>query len=184
MHALRTAIFVAWAVFWVGWLVAARWSKRGSGRPVIASGARIMIAAGIVLGGFGSRLAGRHTGTVHSLALEIVGTVLFVAGLALAIWARVLLGRNWGMPMTLKDEPELVTSGPYRIIRHPIYTGILLAVLGTAIATDVFVFIIFAAMAVYFSFSARVEDRLMARSFPATYPEYHDRTKMLIPFVL
>jgi protein-S-isoprenylcysteine O-methyltransferase Ste14 len=184
MHALRTAIFVAWAVFWVGWLLAARWSKRGSGRPVIASGARIIIAAGIVLGGFGSRLAGRHTSTVHSLALEIVGTVLFVAGLALAIWARVLLGRNWGMPMTLKDEPELVTSGPYRIIRHPIYTGILLAVLGTAIATDVFVFIIFAAMAVYFSFSARVEDRLMARSFPATYPEYHDRTKMLIPFVL
>ena len=63
-----------------------------------------------------------------------VGLALFVLGLAFAVWARVHIGRNWGTPMTQKNEPELVTSGPYRFVRHPIYSGILLGGLGTAIA--------------------------------------------------
>jgi len=181
MQALRIAIPVVWVIFWAGWLLAARWSKQGSEtrRRAVPAGLRIAVLAAIVV-----RLAGSHTGTVHALALEIVGTVLFVAGLALAVWARITLGRNWGMPMTLKQEPELVTSGPYRYIRHPIYTGILLAMLGTGIATYVLALIVFAVMGVYFVYSARVEDRLMATSFPSTYPEYRERTKMLIPFVL
>lgn len=184
MHALRIAIPTVWIVFWTGWLISARWSKRGSIRPVLAFGPRIIVLGGVVLGGLALRLAGRHAGTVHVVALEIVGTVMFAAGLALAVWARITLGRNWGMPMTLKQEPELVTSGPYRFVRHPIYTGILLAVLGTAIASYVLAFGIFAVMAVYFVYSARIEDGLMATSFPSTYPAYRERTKMLIPFVL
>ena len=56
-----------------------------------------------------------------------LGLALFVVGLGFAIWARVNIGRNWGTPMTQKDEPELVTSGPYRLVRHPIYSGILVA---------------------------------------------------------
>jgi Putative protein-S-isoprenylcysteine methyltransferase len=63
-----------------------------------------------------------------------IGLVLFALGLAFAIWARIHLGRNWGTPMTQKDEPELVTSGPYHLVRHPIYSGILLAGVGTATA--------------------------------------------------
>ncbi len=179
MHALRIAILVVWIVFWTGWLISARWSKRGSGHRAVPWGFRI-----IVVGGIAILLAHSHTGAVHMLALGIVGTVMLVAGLALAVWARITLGRNWGMPMTLKEEPELVTSGPYRFVRHPIYSGILLAVLGTAIATYVLTFVIFAVLAVYFVYSARIEDGLMATSFPSRYPAYHERTKMLIPFVL
>lgn len=184
MQALRIAVLVAWGIFWIGWLIAARWSKRGSGRRVIPPGLRIILLSGIIIRLATGGNTGVHAGTIHELALQVLGSVLFVAGLALALWARVILGTNWGMPMTLKHEPELVTSGPYRFVRHPIYTGILVAMLGTAIATYVVVFIIFAVLAVYFGYSARVEDRLMATSFPSTYPQYHDRTKMLIPFVL
>ena len=60
--------------------------------------------------------------------------MLFAVGLGFAIWARRALGHNWGTPMSQKYEPELVTSGPYWMVRHPIYSGILVAGLGTAVA--------------------------------------------------
>jgi protein-S-isoprenylcysteine O-methyltransferase Ste14 len=120
---------------------------------------------------------------VHSLISQVVGAILVFAGLGLAVWARVHLGRNWGMPMTEKDEPELVTSGPYRLVRHPIYSGILLAVLGTALANNLYWLIAFAVILVYFIYSAKVEEGIMTRSFPSTYPRYRTHTKMLIPFV-
>jgi protein-S-isoprenylcysteine O-methyltransferase Ste14 len=63
-----------------------------------------------------------------------LGLALLALGLGLAIWAQVHLGRNWGTPMSRKDEPELVTSGPYHMVRHPIYSGILTAGIGTAVA--------------------------------------------------
>ena len=59
---------------------------------------------------------------------------MFASGIGLAIWARIHLGRNWGMPTSQKADPELVTTGPYRFVRHPIYTGLLVALLGTALA--------------------------------------------------
>jgi len=86
--------------------------------------------------------------------------------------------------MTEKDEPELVTSGPYRLVRHPIYSGLLLAVLGTALATDIHWLIVFGIVGVYFVYSARVEERLLSSSFPTAYSNYKMKTKMLIPFVL
>jgi protein-S-isoprenylcysteine O-methyltransferase Ste14 len=63
-----------------------------------------------------------------------LGLLLFALGLGFAIWARQHIGRNWGTPMSKKVEPELVTSGPYQLVRHPIYSGILLAGVGTAVA--------------------------------------------------
>ena len=70
---------------------------------------------------------------MHSLILAVIGTLVFACGIGLAVWARLHLGRNWGMPMTQRAEPELVTSGPYRFVRHPIYSGLLAAMLGTAL---------------------------------------------------
>lgn len=110
--------------------------------------------------------------------------ILLVAGLGLAVWARIYLGRNWGMPMTRKAEPELVTRGPYRLVRHPIYSGLLLAILGTALVINVFWLIALPVLGAYFIFSATVEERLMTTAFPAAYPSYKAQTKMLVPFVL
>jgi protein-S-isoprenylcysteine O-methyltransferase Ste14 len=112
-----------------------------------------------------------------------LGLVLLAIGLGFAIWARVNIGRNWGAPMTRKDDPELVTSGPYHLVRHPIYSGILLAAVGTAVALSWWWLIAAALAGVYFLYSATVEERYLTQQFPDTYPAYQHSTKMLIPFV-
>lgn len=87
------------------------------------------------------------------------------------------------MPMSVKENPELVTSGPYAYIRHPIYTGFLLAMLGSAFVVGNWEFVLFVIFGLYFSYSARTEEKLMTRTFPTQYPQYKQRTKTLIPFV-
>ncbi len=179
---MKTAILVLWVAFWVYWLIAAAGAKEGTRtRRIRPPGLLIVILVFLLSRIFkvsGSGLA------VHDQILQVVGSVLFLAGLGLAVWARFHLGRNWGMPMTQKDEPELVTSGPYRLVRHPIYSGILLAMLGTALATYLYWLIALGVMGAYFIYSAKVEEGLMRASFPTTYSSYRAKTKMLIPFVL
>ena len=99
------------------------------------------------------------------------------------VWARLAIGRNWGTPMMRKDEPELVTGGPYRFVRHPIYSGILLAAVGTAIALSWPWLVLVALVGVYLAYSATVEERFLAEHFPAKYADYRRSTKMLVPFV-
>ena len=121
---------------------------------------------------------------VHTDPLrEGIGLVLFVAGLALAIWARMNLGRNWGTPMSQKDEPELVTTGPYRLVRHPIYSGILAAGLGTAVALSWWWVFAVGVAGIYFTYSATAEERFLMGQFPDSYPAYKRSTKMLVPFI-
>lgn len=86
--------------------------------------------------------------------------------------------------MTKKQDPELVTTGPYQYIRHPIYTGILLGTLGSAIDVSTYWLIVFIIFAFYFIYSAVVEEKLMMKQFPQVYPAYKKKTKMLIPFIL
>jgi protein-S-isoprenylcysteine O-methyltransferase Ste14 len=112
------------------------------------------------------------------------GLSVFVLGLALAVWARVYLGRNWGMPMSQRADPELVTTGPYARIRHPIYSGVIIGTVGTEIAVSPYWLNAVAILGAYFLFSAMIEERTMARLFPAAYPPYKGTTKMLIPYIL
>ena len=116
--------------------------------------------------------------------VRIVGLVLFLLGLATVIWARINLGRNWGLPMTDKTKPRLVTSGPYHLVRHPIYAGIILSLLGFAFAVNVYWIFIFVIAMVFFIYSALVEEKIMTKKFPNEYPDYKKKTKMLIPFIL
>jgi protein-S-isoprenylcysteine O-methyltransferase Ste14 len=179
----------SWVLFWVYWLISAVGAKKNASLNLRkCAGIRVGIfALALVL----VRLSERQ-GNVLSNAylppgngiLMGVGVILFFAGLFLAIWARLHLGKNWGMPMSLKQDPELVTSGPYRFIRHPIYSGILLAVLGSAGVSGVYWLVILAVLGIYFIYSARAEEKLMLDQFPESYPTYMSKTKMLIPFVL
>jgi protein-S-isoprenylcysteine O-methyltransferase Ste14 len=113
-----------------------------------------------------------------------IGFVTTVCGIGLAILARWYLGRNWGMPGSRKENPDLITTGPYRVIRHPIYSGILLALAGTAMADNLIWAIPLVIFVPYFLYNARREERIMLELFPAQYPAYKKRTKMLVPFVL
>jgi protein-S-isoprenylcysteine O-methyltransferase Ste14 len=180
MHALKTAIAIAWIIFWVYWLASAFGVKEGrADRRRIPLNGLSALSVILLLRVFrGGSLA------VDSPVLGAIGSVVFASGIALAIWARVYLGRNWGLPMTQKAEPELVTSGPYRFVRHPIYSGLLAGLLGTALATNLAGLIIVAVLGGYFYYSASVEEKNLTTTFPNAYPAYRASTKMLIPFVL
>jgi protein-S-isoprenylcysteine O-methyltransferase Ste14 len=102
-------------------------------------------------------------------------------GFGFAIHARWHLGRNWGMPMSHKEQPELVTSGSYAFIRHPIYTGLILAMLGSAFGVNIFCVVLLVPVGAYFVYSARREETVMLQLFPEQYAAYMARTGMLMP---
>ena len=181
MRAVELVFAIAWAAFWLYWLVAAFSVKRGRlpwSRELIIRG---VIAVVVILLIRVDAFSDHRLNTDPWLAG--LGLVLLALGLGFAIWARVHIGRNWGTPMTQKDEPELVTSGPYHLVRHPIYSGILLAGVGTAVALNWWWLIAVALGGVYFLYSATVEERYLSQQFPDTYPAYQRCTKMLIPFI-
>ncbi len=181
MSALKIAITVAWIMFGAYWLasaVGAKEGRRGGRRRIPLAGLTALLVFLL------TRVFRGGTFAIHSVLIGAIGAGVFALGIALAVWARVYLGRNWGMPMTEKAEPELVTSGPYRFVRHPIYSGLLLAVLGTALVTNLIGLIIVPVLGAYFFYSAVVEEKNLTAALPTAYPAYKARTKRLIPFVL
>jgi protein-S-isoprenylcysteine O-methyltransferase Ste14 len=112
------------------------------------------------------------------------GAVLVLAGLAFAVAARLVLAGNWSGTVTLKHNHELIRSGPYSLVRHPIYTGLLTAMLGNAIAIDeVRGLVAFAILTLSFVRKLRTEEAFMAQAFGETYADYSKRTARLIPGV-
>jgi len=182
MHVVDVVILVCWVAFWIYWLAASVGVKAGQNRWTRFAGVRIGMILVLLLLVRVRALKG-HAVT-NDPWLQGIGLAVFLLGLALAIWARVYLGRNWGMPMSQKADPELVTTGPYSSVRHPIYSGIILAMIGTTIAVSLYWLVAVVVIGAYFLYSAIVEERLMARLFPGSYPEYKRSTKMLIPFIL
>jgi protein-S-isoprenylcysteine O-methyltransferase Ste14 len=181
MHVTAVFILVGWVAFWIYWLVAAGGVKEGRAQWTRFAGIRIAVIL-IVLVLVRSKALG-HPNPATNPWLQAVGLAVFLSGLAVAIWARVFLGRNWGMPMTEKVDPELVTTGPYRRVRHPIYSGIILAAIGTTIAVSPYWLAAVVLIGAYFTYSAIMEERFMVTRFPEAYPRYRQSTKMLIPFL-
>jgi protein-S-isoprenylcysteine O-methyltransferase Ste14 len=181
VRAVELVFAAGWAAFWLYWILAAFSTKKGHIRWSRELRIRVVVALLVVVL---ARLGVFHGHGYNSdLWRGGAGLVLFAVGLAFAIWARIHIGRNWGTPMTQKDDPELVTSGPYRLVRHPIYSGILVAGIGTALALSWFWLAAFALAGIYLVYSATVEERYLAERFPGSYPEYKRSTKMLVPFV-
>jgi len=181
VHAVELVFAIGWAAFWTYWLVAAfsmkrgrlAWSRELRIRVVIVILAIVLIRLG----------AFRNHGLNSEPWRAGLGLVLFAAGLGFAIWARLHIGRNWGTPMSQKKEPELVTSGPYHLVRHPIYSGVLVASVGTAVALSWAWLVAVALAGVYFFYCATVEERNLTGQFPDTYPVYRRSTKMFVPFI-
>ena len=116
-------------------------------------------------------------------AVSILGVLLCVAGMVFLVWARQHLGMNWSQTVATKQGHELVSSGPYRYVRHPMYTGGLIACIGSAIAAGGAWIFLLLILGTIFLWRVSAEDRLMEQQFPSEYPNYKRRTKALIPFI-
>jgi protein-S-isoprenylcysteine O-methyltransferase Ste14 len=114
-----------------------------------------------------------------------LGAAVMVAGLLFAVWAREHLGSNWSRSVTIKRDHELITTGPYAMVRHPIYTGILAGFLGTAIAlSEVRGFIAFVLIFLILWIKLRMEEQWMRSQFGETYATYAHQTAALVPYLL
>ena len=119
-----------------------------------------------------------------TVTVAVPGLLAVLTGVAFSVWARFMLGSNWSNRVTVKENHTLVHTGPYRIVRHPIYTGILLGMLGSALQRGRIS--CFAGVLVCgFSFwlKTRVEERFMVQSFGEHYLQYRQKVKALAPFV-
>lgn len=179
-----------WLLFLAVWIISSLGAKKSLRSRAWSRGIVVrLIVLLLVLVVF--RLPGVSHGFRHATIflanrnqyLGIAGVALCALGIGLAIYARFYLGSNWGLPMTRRANPELVTSGPYALVRHPIYSGLLLAMIGSGLALSVSWAIGLLIVGPYFIYSARAEEQTMADAFPQQYPAYRTRTKMFVPFV-
>jgi protein-S-isoprenylcysteine O-methyltransferase Ste14 len=114
-----------------------------------------------------------------------LGFILTLAGLAFACWARVILGRNWSGVVQLKQDHELIVRGPYSMVRHPIYTGLLLAFLGSALAIGEWrALLATVIVAISFWRKLRLEERWLLDLFGQQYADYMQRVKALVPWLI
>jgi len=183
----RSIIAGFWLIFVAYWAIAAVGAKRSASRRRWRReiGVRLVVILSIVAllqsRSLRQFLAQVQRSAGHSAILGWTGVALCLLGFGLAVNARRHLGRNWGMPTSRKEQPELVTSGPYAHIRHPIYTGLILAMLGSAIGVNVFWALLLVLVGAYFIYSARREETVMLQLFPEQYAAYTARTGMLAP---
>jgi protein-S-isoprenylcysteine O-methyltransferase Ste14 len=182
-------IETVWLLVGVCWLMAALRSKPVARRekPLtrLVHLAIMSVAFGLLfsrsarVGALGDRFLPESDGVGWA------GLGLAVAGCAFAVWARLWLGTNWSATVTRKQDHELVRSGPYAVVRHPIYAGLLLAMLGTALALGEVRGLVGLALAFVGWFTkARTEERFLVEEFGAAYLRYRREVKQLIPFAL
>lgn len=182
---IATIASLLWLLFVIVWIVSALRSKRTIKRNYTWLVSRVLIVIVIAF-----LIKGDQVPTLgfsqpsNDPTLAILGLALMVLGIGLAFWARFHLASNWGMPMSLKENPELVTTGPYTYIRNPIYTGVVLTMLGSGWTLGSWWFLMAFFSLIYFIYASVQEEKIMLAAFPDTYPAYKARTKMLIPWML
>lgn len=121
----------------------------------------------------------------QSLLTQLAADVITFAGLVILLWARVALGGNWSSDVAIKENHELIERGPYRWVRHPIYTGLLVMGLGGVVWSGHLIAIaVFVTAMLGLWLKSRQEEKLLTKYFPDEYPRYRARVKALIPFVL
>jgi protein-S-isoprenylcysteine O-methyltransferase Ste14 len=183
----QAAIFYLWDIWFVSWVVAALWSDRPAGWPAIGSQTLhwlvTLIGLYLLLGVYSDEhtVAGRLWSAGEPLGWTLLG--LAAAGLAFCWWARLHLGRLWSGSVTRKRNHRIVDTGPYGIVGHPIYTGLIVAAFATSVLRGTLVALAGAVfMAVGFWIKARLEEQFLRRELGAeTYDSYRRRVPMLVP---
>ena len=185
---LDSIILGCWMIFAAWWLVSALRVKTPAERQSRWSALAHRIPVG--LGWF--LLAYQGLPPPMNLVLmprtdwvRIIGVVVCVLGLYVTLWARRTLAGNWSSDVTFKQSHELVKTGPYRFVRHPIYTGLLVMCLGSAIEIGrLHCFLSLVVVGIGFWIKLKQEESIMLRHFPNEYPVYQKQVKALVPFVI
>jgi protein-S-isoprenylcysteine O-methyltransferase Ste14 len=179
-------IRIIWYAVGALWLILAFRTKR----TVRSSGsvgrlAVIVVVAALVLARPLSSSSIRNKIWAPSPTWSTVALVFVIVGAAFAVWARVTIGTNWSGVVTVKENHELIQRGPYHLVRHPIYSGLLLMGLASAVAYDEpYGFAVLGIAIVVFVPKMMLEEKLMTEQFPDQYPQYRKHVKAIIPFVL
>ncbi len=183
-------IGACWMVFLLYWFISSFFVKESMTKKKwpLRIAAAVIIAFIIIISkniGTGSvRYFFTQTFIPSSLTMGIIGPVLTVLGLCGAIWARTVLGRNWSGYVTYKKDHELVTSGPYKLVRHPIYSSLTLMFIGTFLVFPTFwALFLFLFDIGMFIWRTKKEEAIMLRLFGKKYEDYMKRTKRLVPFI-
>jgi protein-S-isoprenylcysteine O-methyltransferase Ste14 len=188
------ASYVLWQAWVISWLAAAIWSRRTQSRPPSASRLLDLIptAIGALLLFLGAGAVARprffevDEDRLWSLpeGVKWVGVAVVASGMAFTWWARLTLGDLWSGQVSRKEGHVVIETGPYRLVRHPIYAGMLVAVWALAIQLGVAVGLIGAALMTFgFWMKARLEERFLSAELgEAAYGDYRRRTPMLMPF--
>ncbi len=184
---LLATVFI-WMALVVVWVVGALHTKRtvrsqSSGSQLLYTA---ILAAGVYL------IFAKQSGIPWldrqlfpvTVPIALAGLLAVLMGVAFSIWARLMLGGNWSNRVTVKENHSLVRTGPYRIVRHPIYSGILLGMFGSALQRgEMRCFIGVLICALSFWLKTRAEERFMVQSFGEQYLQYRHRVKALAPFI-
>ena len=185
---VQAVVGYTWIALGLVWLVGLAFTKRTVRSQAV--GSRLFHGV-LVVAGFtllcGNQLRAGWLGARFlppSHAADVTGVALTALGCLFAIWARIQLGANWSGRATVKAGHELVVTGPYAVARHPIYSGLLLAGVGTAIAFGE-ARCLLGLLLIFLGFTVKMsqEERLMRETFPDAYPAYRQRVKALIPGV-
>jgi protein-S-isoprenylcysteine O-methyltransferase Ste14 len=182
------AAWVAWCALLVAWIpgyVAGHARAPRAYRRALQLGATVLLFGGFLLL-FDRALPGQGLRvTPVDTVFGALGLALTLAGIAFAIWARLVLGGNWsGLVMGVREGHELVRTGPYAIVRHPIYTGLIVAMVGTALTVGTLpAYLGVAAGLAGFLLRISIEERVLAAEFGDGHAAYRQRTRKLVPFV-
>jgi protein-S-isoprenylcysteine O-methyltransferase Ste14 len=184
----RYLIPALWLIWIVGWLLAAIGIKRAQWREsrstAIWNRAPVLLGTIMLLWPQWLPPALTYRFVPAGPELPALGTILVLLGLLFAGWARIHLGGNWSGAVTVKQGHTLTTSGPYRYVRHPIYTGMLTALIGTALAVGAaYGFVATGLILLGFVLKLQVEETRMRDTFPVEYDDYSRHTARLIPGV-
>jgi protein-S-isoprenylcysteine O-methyltransferase Ste14 len=185
MNPCAQSIRWIWALWFIYWIASAAWAKKTVRRESLFSmfKQRLLLAPGyaflfVPLPIFEAPWVPADAWT------QGAGVALCVLGLGYSVWARITLGNNWSGIVTLKEDHQLIQSGPYAYSRHPIYTGLLCATFGMALEEGRCGALIgFAFAAGAFHIKMGVEEGFMREQFGADYAAYSAKVKKLIPFV-
>jgi len=188
----RIALYVTaacWGAFYAYWLASAFATKKTAARESFIGSLsyRLPVALAAIVLVYAARMPRPMSAVVfpHTTPICALVIVFSTTGVFTCLWARITLGRNWSSVVVLKVDHELIQAGPYRFVRHPIYSGIILMFAAIVLLVGRVAGILAFGLFVYsFVLKLRREERMMLKQFPASYPEYAKKTKLLVPFIV